>query len=109
MAIWIFLYGRKAKLQCTVSSSFQFTMVLQTSLYPFLFIYLSHKDIILLITASECSIYLEKGTLELPYVNTWCLSGTVGENSLSTLMPHMQENVSVTQMILLKKKINVLE
>lgn len=102
MAIWIFLDGRKAKLHVLFPPPFnsQFTLNI---FIPFFF-YASHKDIILLITPSECCFYLEKGTLELPYGNTWCLSGTVGENSLSTLMPHMQENVSVTQMILLKKK-----
>lgn len=41
--------------------------------------------------------------LELPYVSTWCLSGTVGESGRSTLMPLMQENVSLTQMAFLKK------
>ncbi len=39
--------------------------------------------------------------LELPYVSTWCLSGTVGENGRSTLMPLMQENISLTQMAFL--------
>ncbi len=41
--------------------------------------------------------------LELPYVSTWCLSGTVGENGRSTLKSLMQENVSLTQMAFLKK------
>lgn len=103
MAIWKFLYGRKAKLQRTVSSFFQFTMVLQTSSCPFSYSYLSHKDIILLIPPREFFLFfIKKDTLELPYINTWCLSGTVGENGHSTLI---QEYVSVTQMTVLKKNL----